>query len=165
MKTIGMTPKNRRTLTVISIAAVCFLVLSFISAGLMSKQPSGSETAAASMDTGVAGMAAKTIASVVVVLGLLYASMYAMKVISRKTGKGGVKNDVVAVLHRTHIAPKKAIYIIKIANRAMVVGVTDVQISHLADLSEEEAASIKGEQPTKTFREHLFSVGLGKARR
>jgi len=165
MKTIGLTPKNKRTLIAILITAGCFLALSFISAGVMNKQAGGSEPAPAAMDTGVAGMAAKTIVSVVVVLGLLYASIYAMKAIQRKAGKGGVKSDAVAVLYRTHIAPKKAIYVIKIANRAMVLGVTDVQISHLADLSEEEAASIKHEESTKTFKDHLFSLGFGKARR
>jgi len=165
MKTFGLTPKNKRTLIAILIAAGCFLLLSLISASVMSKQAGGSEPAPAAIDTGVAGMAAKTIVSVVVVLGLLYASMYAMRAVQRKAGKDGVKSDAVAVLHRMHIAPKKEIYVIKIANRAMVVGVTDVQISHLADLSEEEAASIKHGEPAKTFKDHLLSIGFGKARR
>lgn len=165
MKPLSIIPRNRRAVTVIAVAAICFLVLSLVSASVMSKQPAAADGAPVRADSGVAGMTAKTVGAVAVVLGLLYGAMYAMKVISRRQGGGGVKSDAVAVLHRTHIAPKKSICVIRVGKKAMVVGVTDVQISHLADLTEEDVVGMKAEEPAKPFKEHLLSLGFGRIRK
>lgn len=108
-------------------------------------------------------MAARIIGSVVLVIAVLYASMYGMKVLSRRAGGGDLKKDAITVLQRRYIAPKKAIYVVSVGSRAMVVGVTDAQISHLADLSEDEMESIKAVEPAKTkqFKHHLMAFGFG----
>lgn len=166
MKPLAMIPRNRRTVTVIAVAAGCFLVLSLVSASVMSKQPVAADGATVHADSGVAGMAGRTIGAVALVLGLLYGAMYAMKAISRRQGMGGVQGGAVSVIHRAHIAPKKSIYVIRVGKKAMVVGVTDVQISHLADLTEEDLAGLKTEEPAKPFKDHLLlSLGFGRTRK
>jgi flagellar biosynthetic protein FliO len=165
MKPLSFIPRNRRAVTVIAVAAGCFVVLSLVSASVMSKQPVAADGSAVHAYSGVAGMAGRTIGAVALVLGLLYGATYAMKAISRRQGVGGVKGGAVSVLHRAHIAPKKSIYVIRVGTKAMVVGVTDVQISHLADLTEEDVAGMKAEEPAKPFKDHLLSLGFGRARK
>lgn len=165
MNPLAIIPRNRRTVTVIAVAAGCFLVLSLVSASVMSKQPAAADGATAHADSGIAGVAGRTIGAVALVLGLLYGAMYAAKAISRRQGVGGVRGGAVSVLHRTHIAPKKSIYVIRVGKKTMVVGVTDVQISHLADLAEEDVAGLTAEEPAKPFKDHLLSLGFGRARK
>ncbi|MGD9141179.1 MAG: flagellar biosynthetic protein FliO [bacterium] len=105
-------------------------------------------------------MSMKIIGSVVLVVGLLYAVMYAMKRFGPGLRLGGIKENAISVMHKRHIAPKKAIYILKIGQRSMVVGVTDSQINHLADLTEEDLESISAEDAPKGggFRQYLFGA-------
>jgi flagellar biogenesis protein FliO len=112
---------------------------------------------------GTGGMALKVIGSVAFVIGILYVGMHAIRTLSRRGVRGGVRQDAISVLHKRHIAPKKAIYVVKVAGRVMVVGVTDSQINHLADLSPEEFESIKVAEPTKAgeFKRHLLGFALG----
>jgi flagellar biosynthetic protein FliO len=112
---------------------------------------------------GMGGMAIKVIGSVVLLIGVLYAGMYAMKVLSGRGGRGGLDSGAISVLHKTHIAPKKAIYVLKVGDKAMVLGVTDSQINHLSDLTEEELTSIKatGKAGTRSFKQHFLGLALG----
>jgi len=109
------------------------------------------------------GAVFKVVSSVALVVAVLYAGVYLTRALSRKVGSGNVKADAISVIHKRHIAPKKAIYVVTIGQRAMVVGVTDSQISHLADLSQAEVDGIKV-APTdraKQFKKHLLSFGFG----
>lgn len=105
-------------------------------------------------------MTMKVIGSVALVIGLLYGAVYAMKRFGPGSGARGVRENAIAVVHKRHIAPKKAIYILKIGRRSMVLGVTDSQINHLADLTEEDVNSIKVEEKpkTSTFKQYLFGA-------
>lgn len=127
---------------------------------------SGSETAdspSAVPNPGLGSMAVKVIGSVLLLIGILYAGVYGMRVLSGRAGKGGFNSGAISVLHKTHIAPKKAIYVVKVGGKAMVVGVTDSQINHLADLSGEELESLKTPEPAKAggFKQHLLGFALG----
>ena len=127
------------------------------------------DAAAESEETGEPGamaapsmtaMSMKVIGSVALVIGLLYGAVYVMKRFGPGFGARGVRENAIAVVHKRHIAPKKAIYILKIGQRSMVVGVTDSQISHLADLTDEDVDSIKAEEKpkTSTFKQYLFGA-------
>jgi flagellar biogenesis protein FliO len=108
------------------------------------------------------GMAVRVIGSVALVIGVLYAGMYVMKILSRRAG-GNLKKDSITVLQRRYIAPKKAICVVTVGRRAMVVGVTDAQISHLADLSQEdlESITVPDTGKRKDFKQHLLAFGFG----
>jgi flagellar biogenesis protein FliO len=158
--------KKRKVL--VAVGAVCvvvFLGLVWIGSPSADETTSGTDDAEAvplaTINAG--GMVFRIIGSVALVVGVLYAGMYAMKVLSRRAGGGNLKKDAICVLQRKYIAPKKAIYVVTVGNRAMVVGVTDTQISHLADLTEDEIESIKATEPQKPrqFRDHLLAFGLG----
>jgi flagellar biosynthetic protein FliO len=112
-------------------------------------------------------MAFKVLGSVLLLIGMLYAGVYGMKVLSRRAGKAGLGSGAISVLHKTHIAPKKAIYVVKVGRKAMVVGVTDTQINHLSDLTEEELGSLEApDRPkAKSFKQHLLGFALGAKER
>jgi flagellar biosynthetic protein FliO len=116
---------------------------------------------------GVGGTAIKVIGSVLLVLGILYAGVYAMKAFSGRAGSGRFKQDTIAVLHKRYIAPKKAVYVIRVGDRSMVLGVTDSQISHLADLTKEEIENLKATEgkKSKDFKKHFLGLALGMKER
>lgn len=133
--------------------------------GAPSSGNESAETPADVPDPGLGNMAFKVIGSVLLLIGVLYAGMYAMRMLSGRTGKGGFNSDTISVLHKTHIAPKKAIYVVKVGGKGMVVGVTDTQINHLSDLSEEELDALKSsDKPVtkdRSFKKHLLGLTLG----
>ncbi len=91
-------------------------------------------------------MTAKVIAVLALVIALLYGGMFGLKRLYGSGVAGGLAQGSIKVLCRQQIAPRKAIYVVKVANRAMVLGVTDSQISHLSDLNEEEVSTIVSKQ-------------------
>lgn len=133
--------------------------------GVPSSGGEGAETPADVPDPGLGSMVFKVVGSVLLLIGVLYAGMYAMRVLSGRSGRGGFNSDTISVLHKTHIAPKKAIYVVKVGGKGMVVGVTDSQINHLSDLSEEELDALKSsEKPVtkdRSFKQHLLGLTLG----
>ncbi len=158
--------RKRKVLVAIGAACVVmFLGLVWIGSPSADESTAGTDDGEAAPLTTInaGGMVLRIIGSVALVIGVLYAGMYAMKVLSRRAGGGNLKKDAICVLQRKYIAPKKAIYVVTVGNRAMVVGVTDAQISHLADLSEDEIESIRAAEPQKPrqFKEHLLAFGLG----
>jgi flagellar protein FliO/FliZ len=146
-------------------AAICAAVLiAVVSAGVASRPQPAAEAEAASMTgMGAGGTALRVIGSVALLIGVLYAGVYVMRSLSGRGSRAGIKDDAVAVLHRKHLAPKKAIYVVRIAGRSMVLGVTDSQISHLADLTDQEISSIRTDPRPKPgqFRKHLEALGIG----
>lgn len=180
---IGILPvmrllRRKRALVGLGVLASLFVILSLVSAAATGQAGKGTaesagEVSSAGMESaespgevpnpGMGSMAIKVIGSVLLLIGVLYAGMYAMRVLSGRAGKGGFNSGAISVLHKAHIAPKKAIYVLKVGEKAMVVGVTDSQINHLTDLSEEELGSLKAPEKAKaqSFKQHLLGFALG----
>ena len=157
---------HKKVLIAVAIASVT-MVLGLLWIGSPAAEDAGAVPEAGdpapppSISTG--GMAFRVIGSVILVIAVLYAGMFAMKVLSRRAAGGNLKKDAISVLQRRYIAPKKAIYVVKVGTRAMVVGVTDAQINHLADLTADELETIKAVEPEQAgqFKQHLLAFGFG----
>jgi flagellar biosynthetic protein FliO len=183
---IGLPPvtwvlKRKRILLGLGVLASLFVIMALISSVATSQtgrgpadsegevsagttdERTGAESPAEVPDPGIGGMAFKVIGSVLLLIGVLYAGMYAMRVLSGRTGRQGFNSDAISVLHKRHIAPKKAIYVLKVGGRAMVLGVTDSQISHLSDLSDTELDALKIPKGAgrQTFKQQLLGFALG----
>jgi len=165
MKRLASVLRQRKNLFGLGAIVVCCLVLSVWSHGTAegTKDAAPSGPAPSEPMPSLGGAALKIVSSVVLVIGVLYAGVYLTRALSRKAGAGSLKPDAISVLHKRHIAPKKAIYVVTIGSRAMVLGVTDSQISHLADLSQDEVESIRVPETNKAkqFKKHLLSFGFG----
>ena len=86
------------------------------------------------------GLIARTAFSLVVVVLLIWGAVYLMRRFSGHVPSPRGKSHV-RVLERTHIAPKKAIYIVQIGSRSLAIGITDTQMATLAELDSEETLS------------------------
>jgi flagellar biosynthetic protein FliO len=163
MKYVRQFARQRKTVAILACLVAGIILLSIFQgpkAGAEETDAAGASAGSSAMGQDMTTMSMKIIGSVVLVVGLLYAAMYAMKRFGPGLKPGGIRENAISVMHKRHIAPKKAIYILKIGQRSMVVGVTDSQINHLADLTEEDLESIKVEEAPKgsSFKEYLFGA-------
>jgi flagellar biosynthetic protein FliO len=169
MKYVRQFARQRKTIVVLSFLLGGVILLSFCPGMETGRAGAESEGARelATAGPSMTAMSVKLIGSVALIVGLLYLGMYAVKRFGPGLKSGGIKQDAISIMHKRHIAPKKAVYILKIGRRSMVVGVTDSQINHLADLTEEDVESIKSEEAPAggSFKHYLFGSGPGSGSR
>jgi len=162
MKYVRQFAKQRKTILVLACLLGGIMLLSFFpdpNTGSSDVEVEEANAGMPIMGQDMTTLGVKIIGSVVLIIGLLYGAMYGVKRFGPGLKLAGIKDNAISVMHKRHIAPKKAIYILKIGQRSMVVGVTDSQINHLADLTEEDLDSITVEEaPKKTnsFKQYLF---------
>ncbi|MDF1544996.1 MAG: flagellar biosynthetic protein FliO [bacterium] len=159
-----MTTKNNRkrmlvTVGLIFVAAIAGLVM----IGNDNVEASGSgETVQA---TGVASAflpILKMLSALVVVVIAIYVGVWLLKrTMGRKFSGNQVYNSL-EVLETTFVAPKKSVSLVRVADRSVLIGVTDQNISVLAELDSESTAQILAkecEQPeTSSFADMLKST-------
>ncbi|MFT5366689.1 MAG: flagellar biosynthetic protein FliO [Candidatus Latescibacterota bacterium] len=86
----------------------------------------------------VSSLITRMVLSLGVVLLLIWAAVHVLQRISGRSVKPGGTQSHIQVLDRTYLAPKKAVYVLKIGSRSLAVGVTDNHITTLAELDTEE---------------------------
>lgn len=150
--------KNRKVL-LLAFTIVLVLVAGQFGSRALRADPGSDTVSLSTSSASTSGMVLKVVVSLGFLIAILYAGLYAMKHFSSKVGTNKLKQGAISVLHKQHIAPKKAIYILKVANRTMVVGVTDSQISHLADLSDGDLEGVKrSESDERSFKRTLLGA-------
>lgn len=85
------------------------------------------------------GIIFKLIISMILIVGLIYLSMYLIKKINSRATGGGIVGDTIKVIGRTFISPKQSLYLVKIGKRYTVLGATESNINMITELSEQEA--------------------------
>ncbi len=150
----------RRILLIGVIAAV---VVSACLLGVVGSNadPSDDIQDVASSESGIGGMVMRVVLSLILLIAILYGGMLGMRRFSGRVSTGLLKSGAITVVHKQAIAPKKSIYVVKIGNRAMVIGVTDSQISHLADLSQDDLAGLTVERSGAKPFKHTLLGALG----
>jgi flagellar biosynthetic protein FliO len=93
---------------------------------------------------GLVGLTLKLLFSLVLIIFLIWLSIYLIKKTSMAKGLGLQfgGSGLIEVLERGYIAPKKAVYIVKVGGKVLALGVTDTSITTLAEFSLEEAMTI-----------------------
>lgn len=84
----------------------------------------------------------KMIGALVVVLLLMYATFQILKRVSGGKMVGAKGKRSLEVIEATHLAPKKSVALVRVGDRAVMVGVTDHQITLLSELSSEETEKL-----------------------
>lgn len=97
----------------------------------------------------------KMLSALVVVLFALYGSVYLLKKGMGKKFASGKNGCALEVLESTFVAPRKTVSLLRVADRAVLIGITDQQISVLTELSVEQTAELQ-----KTQTEIPASVGF-----
>ena len=119
-------------------------------------------------------MLGRTLLSLIVIGVLIYLVLFLLRKSLYRRWRGGDGGDLVSVLGSTFMGPKKAVYLLKVMDRILIVGVTDAHISLLSEITEASAvesaihASGHGDlaSPSRFF-EHLdaFVTRLKKGER
>lgn len=86
----------------------------------------------------IGSMITRMVLSLGVVLLLIWGTVHVLQRLSGRSAKPGSAHSHIRVLDRMYLAPKKAVYVLKIGSRSLAVGVTDHQITPLAELDQEE---------------------------
>ncbi|MCL4510594.1 MAG: flagellar biosynthetic protein FliO [Bacteroidetes bacterium] len=78
----------------------------------------------------------KTFLTMILIVGL----MFALLIVARKYfyGKPHFVNENMKVLAAMNLQPKKAIYLVKVFNKALLVGVSDNAIASLGEITDSE---------------------------
>ncbi len=84
-----------------------------------------------------------------IVLFLLILTLWFLKYIMRLRTSGG-GNSSIDVLDIRYIEPKKAVAIIRVLNRVMIIGLADNSISALGELSSEEIGTLNLDKKTES---------------
>lgn len=95
-----------------------------------------------SLSTTVLPSMGKMISALVIVLACIYLGLALLK---RLMGKGRTKSqggDLLEVLETTYVAPKKIVSLIRVADKSVLIGVTDNQITVLTELDAVQTAEI-----------------------
>ena len=85
-------------------------------------------------DTGTGGLIIRLFLSLVLIIGLIYLSLFLLK----KSSFGLKKNragDLIQVLEKCYISPKKGIFIVRVGSKLLALGVTETQISFLSEIN------------------------------
>lgn len=71
--------------------------------------------------------------TLVVVVAIIYLTVYLLRKLSGNRMGGVGRGKTVQVIEQTYLAPKKSVCLLKLADRAVLVGITDNNISLLSE--------------------------------
>ena len=84
------------------------------------------------------GVVLKIILSFALILVLLFGFVFLLKKFYMPYGLSGSSGVEMKIYGALHIQPKKSIYLVKILNKVLVVGVTENSVNLLAEFSDPE---------------------------
>ena len=107
--------------------------------------------ATADYSPSMAGIILKLILSMILIVGLIYLSMYLIKKVNARAAGGGFIGDTIKIIGRTFISPKQALYLVKIGQRFVVLGATENAISMINELTDQEAKDFENRETKAAF--------------
>lgn len=104
----------------------------------------------------------KMLSALVVVVLCIYVGIFLLKRTMGRRYAGNRRNSVLEVLETTYVGPKKTVSLIRVADKAVLVGITDGAISVLAELDANQTAEITArenvEKENYSFRRMLSAA-------
>lgn len=108
----------------------------------------------------------RIVSALAVVIACIYGGIYLLKRMSGRRGGFGGKRSL-EVIETTAIAPKKMISLVRVADKAVLIGITESGMTALTELSAEKTSEIMADQQaareTDGFRNALHTAS-GKIR-
>ena len=122
--------------TVLSL--IFFIMIPMVTSAAWAADPAGDawggEAPAAGGETSLIGLLFRVGLSLGFIVLLIWGAVWVMRRFSDvKPGSAG-GGELVEILGRSYIAPKKAVYVLRVGDRALAVGVTESTITPLTDL-------------------------------
>lgn len=72
--------------------------------------------------------------SLLLVIVVIYGTIYLMRKLSGNRLAGAGSKKLVQLIEQTYLAPKKSVCLVKLADRAVLLGMTDTQINFLTEI-------------------------------
>jgi flagellar protein FliO/FliZ len=109
----------------------------------------------------------KLISALVLVVASIYGGIYLLKRMMGKKYSGNRTNSLLEVVETTYVAPKKSVSLLRVGDKAVLVGMTDSNMNMLTELTPEETsralAAIESEPQPENFGRTL-KAAMGKLR-
>lgn len=105
----------------------------------------------------------KMISALAVVIAVVYGALYLLRKLMGRRYGGATGDGALEILQTTYIGPHKAISLVRVGRRSVLVGVTDNQISTLTELDPEETDEITTQAERRPVRGESFSRALSGA--
>jgi flagellar protein FliO/FliZ len=109
----------------------------------------------------------KLLSALAIVIAALYGGLYLLKRMMMTRRTASARQAALEVIESAYVGPKKTVSLVRVGNKAVLVGVTDQQISMLTELSPAETADLLTQTPeTKTAETfaHMFKRTTDKFR-
>ena len=106
----------------------------------------------------------KMVSALVVVIVCIYLSVALLKKAMGKKLSANKTSNSLEVLETTYLAPRKSLSLVRVAEKSVLLGVTDNNISVLTELDAEETVELlnvekmSDSEPTKNFKDMLRSA-------
>jgi len=108
---------------------------------------------------GIASIIFKLLLSLVVIVGLIYLTVFMLKKIGNKGLPSG--EGIIKVVSKSYLTPKQSLFIVKLGSTYSVIGVGDNSVSYIKDLPSGEVEAIEASYKVKGFQ-NVFKSVLGK---
>jgi flagellar biogenesis protein FliO len=105
-----------------------------------------------------ASLMLRLVLSMAIIIGLIYGGLMLVKLLARKAKVTPKTEKLIRIVDRTMLDPKRAIYLVKVVDRLLVVGVGATEIRTLAEIDDE---TVVGNIQETEFTGHLQSL-LGR---
>jgi len=160
--------------TVVTLLAVALSGLVFVNIDSVDAQDAASEAVASSgvekqvvneepvmPSTNILPAVIRMVSALAVVVVLVYMGLYVLKrMMGRRYGASG--DGALEILQTTYVGQHKAVSLVRVGERSVLLGVTDNQISALTELDADETAAVC-ETKTEVVGTDNFINLLGKA--
>ncbi|MCK4301321.1 MAG: flagellar biosynthetic protein FliO [candidate division Zixibacteria bacterium] len=107
-------------------------------------------------------------AALVLVIACIYGGLYALKRLMSGRRSGDRRSGALEVLETTFVAPKRTVSLVRVADKSVLIGVTDSRISVLTELDARQTAEIMAVQTNRkesdSFKK-LLTAASGRVRR
>jgi flagellar biosynthetic protein FliO len=100
----------------------------------------------------------KLIGALALVIGCIYLALFLFKKFLGKKYTGNKANNILEILETTYVGPKKTVSLIRVADKSVLVGTTDSQISVLSELNEEQTKKILNSMVTEEKKENFINL-------
>lgn len=97
--------------------------------------------------------------ALVLIIVIIYLSVWLMKKYSG--GKIAGVGNLISVIERRHLAPKQALYLIKVGEKHLLIGASDSGLQKLSDIDDLEVKTVK---PSPALGASRFSQALKQAK-
>ena len=108
------------------------------------------------------GSIIKMVSALIVVIFAVYVGLYLLKRLMASRASRSGRNNLLEVIQSTYVGPKKSVSLLRVADRSVLIGVTDNGISVLTELDSEETAAILSTE-AKVEKKDSFRSLLGTA--